>query len=391
MAKLSYLEANKLVEELVLAQKRQIDEITRQKIIDYSNCDTDLIKYFFDNNSDNYPCSNLKLLSRSEHVILNTLFKHLGNIVSRDMLGESLWDMNWYDLYSDWSIDTHLSSLRKKLDSNWKIVTKRERGYVLERNDKHLRIPDESFVKEPQTVQITQEYIDYMNNPKNVRKTLYDLFKSLGKTIFKPKNILVVNSFSIENISHLNNWINEIQTKPEVCIFSNFNESIIKYHQEEINNLNLENFSALYDDINLTRLKENYFDLIINDFRLNFNNNHMQNLNSMKNMNKLLKNDSQVLLSVVVDPRYESKKYGKNQEKAPINKNSPCTFEADEHLPRKCFTVSYYKQLIKKSGFKILSEFDLLEGKRWIKNLDQNKKFLPTYRRYLLKKTSHFK
>lgn len=387
MSKLSYLEANKLIEELSLAQKTQIDEIARQKIIDYSNCDSDLIKYFFSNDFSNYPCSNLKSLSKSEHIILNTLFKHLGNIVSRDMLGESLWSMNWYDLYSDWSIDTHLSSLRKKLDSNWKITTKRERGYILGKNDKNLKIPTESFVNEPQTIQITQEYIDYMNNPNNVRKTLYDLFKSLGKTTFKSKNILVINSFSVENVFHLNNWIQESQLKSENCIFSNFNETIVKYHQQEIEDLNLKNFNALYDDINSTRLKENYFDLIINDFRLNFNNNHNQNMNSMKNMNKILKNDGQILLSVVVDPRYESKKYGKNQEKSPINKNSPCIFEADEHLPRKCFTVSYYKQLIKKSGFKILSEFDLLEGKSWVKKFNEQNKFLPTYRRYLLIKS----
>jgi len=238
MGKLSYLEANKLIEELSSTQNIQIDENQRQKIIDYSLCDSDLVKYFFENNSNNYPCSNLRLLSKSEQTILNILFKHLGKNVTRDMIGEALWGMNWYDLYSDWSIDTHLSSLRKKLDSNWKITTKRERGYVLEKKDKNLTISAEPFVKEPQTIQVTQEYIDYMNNPNNTRKTLEDLFKSLGKTSLKPKNILVINSFSVENISHVNNWLNNNHLKPNICIFSNLNESIINYNQEEINNLN---------------------------------------------------------------------------------------------------------------------------------------------------------
>ncbi len=386
MTVVSYLEANKLIEDLELKTKKQVDENTRQKIVGFSGRDEELIKHFFDNPDADYPVDDTSLLSKFEQKLINLLYKNNGKNISRDQIGEVLWGINWYDKYSDWSIDTHISNLRKKINFDWKLITKRERGYMLSKSVHELLISNNEFIKESPTVKITQNYINYMNDPKNVRKTLKDLFIALDNVNLNIKNILVINSFSVDNISHLAEWIKNNSFKDTNSVFSNFNQSMVIHNQKEITNHNISNMISVFDDINDTKFKNASFDLIINDFRLNFNNLHTQNIKSMKNMFKLLTDDGTLLLSVVVDPRYESIKYGKNQKKAPINKNSPCIFEADEHLPRKCFTVPYYKLLIQKSGFKIIREFDNKEGKTWVRRLKETDKNLPTYRRYLLKK-----
>ena len=91
-------------------------------------------------------------------------------------------------------------------------------------------------------------------------------------------------------------------------------------------------------------------------------------------------------MSTVVDARYESKRYGHDQEKAPINKNRPWEFIGAENLLRKCFTVPYYKQLIRDSRFDVVAEFDIEEGKRW-KYIDNDWRRGLCYRRWLCRKS----
>ena len=158
-------------------------------------------------------------------------------------------------------------------------------------------------------------------------------------------------------------------------------------HQERAEKMGLSNIHVNYDDIRNSNFKDKFFDVIINDFRLNFNLNDKQNTQAMKNIFRLLKAEGSILISVVVDARYESKRFGADQEKAPTNKDKPWTFAADEGLERKCFPVPYYKRLFKKSGFKIVKEFDIDEGKIWFTKFKHYEEtHQPAYRRFLLKK-----
>jgi len=96
----------------------------------------------------------------------------------------------------------------------------------------------------------------------------------------------------------------------------------------------------------------------------------------MKHTHRILKPKGYVLISVVIDNRYESARYGTNQQKAPLNHHKPWTFKAQENLERHCFTVPYYQELFKKAGFKVVKQFDTKAGKAW----------QPAFRRFFLQK-----
>jgi len=275
----------------------------------------------------------------------------------------------WLKKYSDWRIDRLIYLLRRKIPSNYKIKTVRNLGYVLLTNQ--VSIPNIKTGKVEGTLP-TQGYLEYMNNPKNKRKTLKDLFRALPiKENPLKGNVLVINSYSTDNVD-------AIAKRSKNChvYFSNFDKRAIKMHSDRIDELNLDTFYAELDDIRNSVFKDNYFDFVINDFRLNFNTNDQQNLEAIKNIYRITKPGGKIIISFVIDPRYESVRYGANQEKAPTNKGKPWTFKAEENLTRFCFTIPYYKRLFENAGFKINKEFDIDNGKKWN----------PPYRRFLLQK-----
>ncbi len=60
--------------------------------------------------------TNLHLtLTTSQKLLLNLLQEKKGQIVTRDEIAHVLWGDNWTERYSDWAIDTAISSLRRKL------------------------------------------------------------------------------------------------------------------------------------------------------------------------------------------------------------------------------------------------------------------------------------
>ena len=248
--------------------------------------------------------------------------------------------------------------LRGKLSSSYKIKTLRNSGYILEKAG--VKIPEMRKAHVPGT-HPTLAYLEYMNNPKNPRKVLKNLFMTFGPAPKRIKSVLVVNSYSADNIDSAYKWLKE---KREVY-FTNFDESASKIHRDKAEELKLNNFHIIYDDIRNSKLKDNIFGLIINDFRLNFNTSDRQNIETMTNVHRLLTPSGSVLISVVIDPR---------------NKNNrlkiPWTFMAQEGLKRNCFTPIYYKHLFTQTGFKIAKEFDTENGKKWN----------PPYRRFLLQK-----
>ena len=329
-------------------------------------------------------------LSYSEDKVTVLFLSKLDKLVKRDEIAQALWGSRWLEKYSEYMIDKTIYRLRKKIVNAYKIVTLKNRGYILHKQDNNiLQILKESLpTKSTQGITPLHHYLEYMNNPKNVRKTLFDLFKAVKNenigSHLKQATILVINSFSYDNIDAVSQWLTKRKISSRV-IFSNFDDRAIKIHLKRINELNLKNFDVLFDDIRKTRLEKESFDLVINDFRLNFNTNHKQNIKAMKNTWKVMSPGGLALISVVVDPRYESPRFGDDQQKAPINKSAPATFIFMENLQRFCFTVPYYKKLFLNSGFKIIKEFDVEEGKSWYKKHQYTKNQEPAFRRFLLK------
>jgi DNA-binding response OmpR family regulator len=71
-------------------------------------------------------------LTRKEFVILLTLMRHAGAVVSRTQLAEQVWQTDVETI--DSIIDVHISNLRRKLDADGAaplIQTLRGRGYRL--------------------------------------------------------------------------------------------------------------------------------------------------------------------------------------------------------------------------------------------------------------------
>lgn len=333
-------------------------------------------------------------LTFSEDKVAQLLLAHINEIVTRDDIAKALWGNRWIERYSEYMIDKTIYRLRKKLLNDYKITTLRNRGYILSKQNEDLTslFKEALPVKDSQGITPPLRYLEYMNDKKNLRKTLSDLFFSIKreritqmiKLPISP-SILVINSFSFDNVDAIANWTKEIKVNPKV-FFSNFDDRAIKLHNQRINKLGFNNFYSMFDDIRETRLKPDSFDLVINDFRLNFNTSHEQNLNTMRNTHKIAKERGFLLISVVVDPRYESPRYGNNQQKAPINTSAPSTFIFSENLKRFCFTVPYYKKIFKRTGFQLIKEFDIEEGKSWFKKQAYIKEREPSFRRYLLRK-----
>jgi len=136
-------------------------------------------------------------------------------------------------------------------------------------------------------------------------------------------------------------------------IFTHFDERALAIHRRRVEELGLENITVIYDDIRQSRLADKSFSTVINDFRLNFNTDHYQNQQAIRNMKRVLKPGGTAFISMVVGKR---KRW----------------FMAEEKLARLCFTADYYRKLFKNIGLKIVKEFELEEGQK------------PTYRRFLL-------
>ncbi|MFC1649529.1 helix-turn-helix domain-containing protein [Patescibacteria group bacterium] len=334
--------------------------------------------------------------TKTQKSIVDLFLSSSDKVVPRDQIAEAMWNGQWLEKYSDWAIDRHIYLLNKKA-VNFQIKAVRGRGYYLTMKNQTSvpKInPQKLAVKKVPGTSPTASYLKYMNDPSEDRKVMRDLFESVENENltkhFSPVfaqnpglKFLAINSYSVDNIDSVVDWLKVSKVKRSDVYFTNFDELALNIHQKHTLKSKFENVHVIYDDIRDTRLQENNFDIIINDFRLNFNTDHKQNTVSIKNMKSLLKNNGLVLISVVVDSRYESDRFGQNQEKAPINKTSPWMFEGDEGLERFCFTVPYYKKLFTENGFEIVSEFDVVGGKKWKVTGKEDKGI--SYRRYVLK------
>lgn len=311
--------------------------------------------------------------------VMRRLWEKQEGIVEREEVATVLWDEEWSNKYSDWALDALVSRLRKKLNGKWQIVTIKSRGYMLARGVKPTMALSRVLGKEklpvviPGSIYPSNEYLCYMNDEKRVRKVYKDLFAALGREkipgIRKQQlgmSILCVNSYSYDNVDAIVKWVKEQKLSGVQVTFTHYDPRAIELHQTRIGELGVADWVAcLHDDMRESKVVQSSMDLVINDFRLNFNQNDAQNRAMMKHTYRVLRPGGVALISTVVDGKYENVRYGVDQEKAPINANKPGTFQADEHLVRRCWSVVYYKQLWEKSGFEDAVEFDVEEGKRW--------------------------
>jgi heavy metal response regulator len=75
-------------------------------------------------------------LSTKEYALLEYLMRNAGRVISRTMISEHVWDIN-FDTETN-VIDVYINYLRNKIDSGFKeklIHTKRGRGYILGEKD----------------------------------------------------------------------------------------------------------------------------------------------------------------------------------------------------------------------------------------------------------------
>lgn len=342
-------------------------------------------------------------LTKAEAGALRVLWQKFGRLCTRDEIASGIWgSTKWYEKYSDWMIDTIISRIRKKLMVKWRLKTLRGRGYLLiSRETLNNSAPEcPKSVRVVSSIVPPASYIRYMNNPSSMRKTLTDLFAAthrckLDQVIFKRLNsfreikIAIINSYSVDNVDAVFNWAHKLFPKQAAEIyFTHFDERALIMHHERIESLGKEakRVYTLYDDLRARRLEISSFDLVINDFRFNFNATHEENLSMAGYTHEVLVSTGMVLVSVVVDVRYDVSRYGRDQERAPINMSAPWLFEADEGLQRYCFTVPYYKKLFSRANFRIIREFDQREGKIWMRKLHGDPRKAPSYRRFLLAK-----
>lgn len=345
-----------------------------------------------------------KAFTLEESKTIRLLWNKQETIVDREEIALAMWGDDWCEKYSNWGIDATMHRLRIKIVGNWQLVTIKGRGYMLAGTGKTSQAPSLALKRGEMVAQIagsiypSDEYIEYMNDPKRVRKVYRDLFEAMKmenitssraqsrdpSTTVGMTRILCVNSYSYDNVDSVAAWA------PNAKIyFVHYDPRAIDMHKERVKELGLENrIECIYDDMRESKLRDASMDLVINDFRLNFNQDDKQNRAVVGHVRRILRDGGVALFSTVVDARYENIRYGADQEKAPINANKPGIFQADEHLVRRCWSVPYYKQLFEKAGFSEVIEFDIEEGKRWGNQptLTVNPWQGPFYRRWWMRK-----
>lgn len=342
-----------------------------------------------------------KSLADEEAKIVRLLWQKQETVVEREEIASAVWGGEWAEKYSDWGIDALMHRVRAKLSGKWQLVTIKGRGYLLAVANKPTQAPKVAMSREervheiPGSIYPSDEYLKYMNDPKRVRKVYEDLFRAVERELdhstikllnhLNNAKILCVNSYSYDNVDAVAKWNSAAK-----IYFVHYDPRAIEMHNERIKELGVaDRVESIYDDLRESKLKDNSFDLVINDFRLNFNQNDQQNRAMMKNTWRVLVPGGIAIVSTVVDGKYENVRYGVDQEKAPINASRPGMFQGDEHLVRRAWSVPYYRQLWEKSGFKNVKEFDIEEGKRWgagSVSLTVNPWSGPFYRRWVLKK-----
>ena len=337
-----------------------------------------------------------KAFTEEESRIVRALWKEREEIVERDEVAQAIWGENWTEKYSDWGIDAAICRVRKKLTGNFQIVTIKGRGYILASKIAPSRAVRRALGREnpvakiPKSIYPSDEYLSYMNDKSKLRKVYRDLFQALRKEGIELKlpegvAVLAINSYSYDNVDEITEYLRGVKNKH--VYFAHYDKRASDMHEERMSELGvLHEQEVVHDDIRESRLESGSMELVINDFRLNFNQDDAQNMAAVDNMYRILKKGGKALISTVVDGRYENVRYGEDQEKAPINALRPGSFQADEHLTRKCWSVPYYRQLFERAGFINVIEFDIEEGKRWGSKSQEDPWNGPYYRRWLLEK-----
>lgn len=235
-----------------------------------------------------------------------------------------------------------------------------------------------------------EEYRSHMACPSNPRRVLEHLFDAVGQNEYVNgaigrllrnsdcPTVCILGSATTDNLTSVIEFVTRERQGREATI------SLVEMDREAVTTHEraAESLGHRYQNIRIhiiegdMRILSQYVsnvDLVISDMTINFNGSDVQNLVTLGQIRFVLENNGLVLFSCVVDGRYESKKYGANQERASVDPIRPNTFTASGPL-RLAWTVPYYEELLfQEQGFDFIT-FDQAVGKAW----------KPPFRRYLL-------
>jgi hypothetical protein len=197
-------------------------------------------------------------------------------------------------------------------------------------------------------------------------------------------SLLVVNSYTSENVDYVLEFLRENGIEGASVSFGHYDERALQSHWQRVKELGACSVTVVKDDMRESQLLSSSFELVINDFRLNFNGSHQENVKMCREMRRVRTTNGVALVSAVVDARYEGSGYGENQEKAPLHTHQPWQFVGSEGLVRLCWPAPYYREMLGRELGELV-EFDITGGKRWAQKMKGIERITsPHYRRWVI-------
>ncbi|MFH1560985.1 MAG: class I SAM-dependent methyltransferase [Patescibacteria group bacterium] len=243
---------------------------------------------------------------------------------------------------------------------------------------------------------VEQGYRKMMGDGSTPRIVLSDLFEAVEQAFEikqvvdeilrknQPLTIVLEGSVTSENVDTIHSLISSRDNLNDRIFIFDISPQAVEEHKGHIKKTYPErNYQAVLGDMKSLGIASSCVDLVINDCAINYCESDQENIRTLEEIKRILKDaDSACLFSVVVDRQYDDPKFGKDQEFVQGEaQNVPGTFPIlpEEGSPtRKCWPVPHYEGLLRQAGFSF-RKFDIEKGKN-------NRMFHVSYRRYLLQK-----
>lgn len=232
-------------------------------------------------------------------------------------------------------------------------------------------------------IDIEDVFIAVANYPE-IQQTVDEILKKN-----QPLTLVIEGSASPNNNIDTSHKILSPRNNGEdqIILFDISEKSVLEHSRYIQNTYPMAKYRVMQSDMMNVALADCSADLVVNDCTINYSSNHEQNVQTLDEVKRILKDENSVcILSVVVDHRYDNERYGQDQENVPPELiDQPGEFSVlpqKDSEKRKCWSVPYYERLFEKVGFSFI-KFDVEEGRKRFANPPA---FSISYRRYLLKK-----
>lgn len=196
-----------------------------------------------------------------------------------------------------------------------------------------------------------------------------DVYEHIKILIYKKQSIqiLLEGSSYIENISVIDDFLARRLNEQDSLILIDKDPLVVEKHAQHIKkNYPEKNYKVTFGDMNELPFENSSFDLIINNFTVNFNIYERDDEKTISEIRRLLKPKQSIcLFSVGVRRDYDDIKYGKDQELLTARQiNDPGFFyvPSNKEIRRICLSVPYYTRLFDKYNFYHV-KFDVENGK----------------------------